>query len=268
MKITAGGESIAYQEAGSGDPVVLLHGSGPGVSARFNWERTLASVAEMGYRTIAPDLLGFGDSDRPESYTYSSLNWAESIVEFIKALDLGPVHLVGNSMGGRIALTLAAKSPDLVRSLTLMGVLSPSVPRSEVLTNLRGFSPSYESMRKTLQEVFVVNPDVVTNELVRLRYEASSRPGEAEHYRAMFSAPEANVLPLTEDELRAIEIPALVIHGREDQVVPVENGYSLATLLPNMRAVIVSQCGHWVQIEHADLFENQLRLFLADLGPT
>lgn len=263
MKIQAGGVSIAYEEAGAGEPVVLLHGSGPGVSARANWGRTLEAVAAMGYRAIAPDFVGFGDSDRPEGHVYSSESWAASIADFIAALGLGPVHLVGNSMGGRIALTLAARSPELVRSLTLMGVLSPSVPRSQALTDLRSFAPSYESMRTTLRDVFVVDPEVVTEELVQARFEAASRPGEAEHYRAMFSTPEANLLPLTEDQIRAIGVRTLILHGREDRVVPLENGISLATLLPDVTAVLVSSCGHWVQIEQADLFEAQLRLFLA-----
>ena len=262
MKIKAGGVSIAYEEAGTGDPVVLLHGSGPGVSARANWDRTLTAVADMGYRAIAPDFVGFGASDRPEGYVYSSENWADSIADLIDALGLGPVHLVGNSMGGRIALTLAAKAPERVRSLTLMGVLSPSVPRAQTLTNLRSFTPSYDAMRTTLREVFVVNPDVVDDDLVRARFEASSRPGEAEHYRAMFSTPEANLVPLTEDDLRAIDVPALIVQGREDRVVPVENGISLGMLLPRAVTVLVSACGHWVQIEHADLFESQLKAFL------
>lgn len=262
MKVTAGGVSIAYHEEGSGDPVLLLHGSGPGVSGQANWQRTLTAVAQMGYRAIAPDFVGFGESERPEGYVYTSQKWADSTADLIDALGLGPVHLVGNSMGGRIALTLAATSPELVRSLTLMGVLSPSVPRSETLTSLRSFAPSYESMRTTLREVFVADPEIVSDELVRARFEAASRPGEAEHYRAMFSTPEANLLPLTEDEIRGIRVPALVVHGREDRVVPVENGYSLAMLLPDVLAVIVSKCGHWVQIEHADLFEAQLKGFL------
>ncbi|UDY24594.1 alpha/beta fold hydrolase [Nocardioides sp. Kera G14] len=263
MKINVGGVTISYEEAGTGTPVVLLHGSGPGVSAKANWGRTITAVADMGYRAIAPDFLGFGESDRPEGYTYTSSKWAESVAAFLTALDLGPVHLVGNSMGGRIALTLAARSPELVRSLTLMGVLSPSVPRSEALTNLRGFAPSYDSMRTTLRDVFVVNPDIVSDELVQARFEAASRPGEAEHYRAMFSTPEANLLPLTEDQLREIAAPALVLHGREDKVVPVENGISLGMLLPEVTSVLVSSCGHWVQVEQADLFEAQLKLFLA-----
>lgn len=260
-----GGITVAYEEAGSGDAVVLLHGSGPGVSAQANWARTLTAVAALGYRVIAPDMIGFGASDRPEGYVYSSENWAASIAALIEALDLGSVHLVGNSMGGRIGLTLAARRPDLVRSLTLMGVLSPSVPRSQALTSLRSFAPSYESMRATLRDTFVVDPEVVSDELVQKRFEAASRPGEAEHYRAMFSTPEANLLPLSEDDLRGVDKPALVIHGREDRVVPVENGYSLAMLLPHVTAVIVSACGHWVQVEQADTFETQLRIFLERL---
>jgi pimeloyl-ACP methyl ester carboxylesterase len=263
VKINAGGVSIAYEEAGSGEPVVLLHGSGPGVSAQANWSRTLEGLAGKGYRAIAPDIVGFGESDRPEGFVYNARNWAGCIADFLAALDVGPVHLVGNSMGGRIALTLASMAPESLKSLTLMGVMSPAVPRSAVLSQVRAFWPSYEAMRDMLKESFVANPEVVTEELVRARYEASARPGEAEHYREMFATPEANAIPLSEDDIRAIQTRTLILHGREDRVVPVENGYSLARLVPNAVAVIISDCGHWVQMEHPELFEDQLGSFLS-----
>lgn len=262
MKVSVEGASIAYHEVGAGEPVVLLHGSGPGVSALANWSRTLDAVANLGYRAIAPDVMGFGESDRPQDFRYDAEGWAQSIRGFVSALDLGPVHLVGNSMGGRIALTLAARTPELVRSLTLMGVRAPSSVVAEGLRKVRSYEPSLENMRAMLTESFVVDPSVVTDELVVNRHEASTRPGAHEHYQQMFAFPGANDLPLTEADLRGLAVRTLLVHGREDKVIPVQDTYSLTAMIPDVIAVVISRCGHWVQVEQPDAFESQLGAFL------
>ncbi|WP_157746624.1 alpha/beta fold hydrolase [Micromonospora inositola] len=266
MKVSVDGVSINYHDAGTGEPVILLHGSGPGVSAAENWSRTLDVLADRGFRAIAPDVVGFGDSDRPEGFQYDARGWAESIRGFMSALDLGSAHLVGNSMGGRIALTLAGATPHLVRSLTLMGVRAPSVPPAAGLGKVRGYEPSLENMRSLLTDYFVVDPAVVTDEVVTRRYEASTRPGEHEHYRRMFSYPGANDLPLSDDDLRSLAVRTLIVHGREDKVIPVDHTYAMAALIPDVVSVVVSGCGHWVQVEQADMFESQLTAFLRGYG--
>jgi pimeloyl-ACP methyl ester carboxylesterase len=263
MRVSVSGVSVSYDEAGEGDAVLLLHGSGPGVSAQANWSRTLESVAKLGYRAIAPDIVGFGDSDRPTDFPYGASGWAQNVRGFLYELGIESAHVVGNSMGGRIALTLAARSPQLIRTLTLMGVRAPGTAMAPGLVRARTYTPSLQNMRTLLTESFVVDPSLITDELVERRHEASTRPGAAEHYRHMFADPAANDLPLTPEELRAISVPTLILHGREDAVVPVDNTYRLVELLPDVLAVIASSCGHWVHVEQVDLFEAQLAAFLA-----
>lgn len=263
MRVAVEGTTVEYHEQGAGEPVVLLHGSGPGVSAMANWSRTLPAVAAMGYRAIAPDIVGFGASDKPANFPYHADGWARSLRDFLGSLGLDRAHLVGNSMGGRIALTAAARWPEMVSSLTVMGVRGPGDgPAYHNVGRVRAYEPSLDNMRRLLTGMFVVDASLVSEDVVRSRHEASTAPGAHEAYQRIFESPEANVLPLTDDDLRALRARTLVVHGREDRVIPVECAHHLTALIPDVTTVVVSGCGHWVQVEKADLFESLLRLFL------
>ena len=118
--IDAAGISTHYHEAGSGPPVLLLHGSGPGVSAWANWRLTIPALAR-DYRVIAPDLVGFGCTERPGDIRYSLQTWSNHVWSFLDALSIGQTSLVGNSLGGRIGLDMAAQRPDRLHRMVLMG---------------------------------------------------------------------------------------------------------------------------------------------------
>ena len=118
--IDAAGISTHYHEAGSGPPVLLLHGSGPGVSAWANWRLTIPALAR-NYRVIAPDLVGFGCTERPGDIRYSLQTWSNHVWSFLDALGIGQTSLVGNSLGGRIGLDMAAQHPDQLHRMVLMG---------------------------------------------------------------------------------------------------------------------------------------------------
>src|ERR1700733_15349177 len=115
----ANGIKTNYLEAGSGSPVVLIHGSGPGVTAYANWRLVLPVLAER-FRVLAPDMAGFGFSERPEKADYGVDLWVEQLVGFLDALGIERASVVGNSFGGAIALRLAAHHPDRVGKLVLM----------------------------------------------------------------------------------------------------------------------------------------------------
>ena len=253
--IDAGGIETSYLEAGSGETVLMLHGSGPGVSALANWQRNIPTLAQR-FHVLAPDIVGFGTTDRPDEIAYSLRTWTDHIWAFMDAHGIEKARVVGNSLGGRIALQMATDQPDRITKMVLMGTPGVGMTPSEGLAALRAYEPSHDAMRELLRNYFAVNPARITDELVAIRYEASIADGAYEAYRAMFFDPRhaGTELGITESEVRAIATPTLLIHGREDRVVPLQVSVTMLGLLPNADLHVFSACGHWTQIERADEF--------------
>lgn len=253
-----------YHDEGSGAPVVLVHGSGPGVSAWANWRLTLPSLSPR-FRVLAPDVLGFGHTDRPASTVYDLDTWTAHLVGFLDALELPRVSIVGNSFGGALALSLATRHPDRVDRLVLMGTAGVPFDLTPGLDAVWGFEPSMPAMRDLL-DVFAHDRTLVTDELARLRLDAATRPGVHEAYRSMFPAPrQAGVDGLVVDEalLRRLPHRTLVVHGRDDRVIPLATSLRLVELIDDAQLHVFGRCGHWVQIEQADEFTRLVANFLA-----
>jgi len=261
--IEAGGIVTHYHDVGSGEPVLLLHGSGPGVSAWANWQHTIPVLAER-YRVIAPDLVGFGYTQRPDDIHYSLGTWIDHVWAFLAALGIARTALVGNSLGGRIGLGMASQHPERLERMVLMGAPGVGMTLTPGLRALREYQPSEQNMRDMLLSCFAVDPAIITDDLVRTRYEASVAPGAFEAYRDMFFSPRhaGSELGITEDEVRAIGTRSLLIHGREDQVVPVEVAWNMVRLLPDADLAVFARCGHWTQIERASDFNALVTGFL------
>jgi 2-hydroxymuconate-semialdehyde hydrolase len=256
--VVADGINTNYHDVGSGSPVVLLHGSGPGVTAWANWRLTMPALA-TSFRVVAPDMVGFGYTERPPGVRYALDTWVAHAIGVFDALELDQVNLIGNSFGGSLALALAIRHPDRVRRLVLMGAAGLSFSLTPGLDAVWGYTPSIENMRGLL-DIFAFNRDLVSDELAKLRYEASIRPGIQEAYSAMFPAPRQrwiDMLSSSEADIAALPHETLVVHGREDAVIPPENSYRLAQLIPRSQLHVFGRCGHWTQIEHAARF-NQL----------
>lgn len=256
--VVADGINTNYHDVGSGSPVVLLHGSGPGVTAWANWRLTMPALA-TSFRVVAPDMVGFGYTERPPGVRYALDTWVAHAIGVFDALALDQVNLVGNSFGGSLALALAIRHPHRVRRLVLMGAAGLSFTLTPGLDAVWGYTPSIENMRGLL-DIFAFNRDLVSDELAKLRYEASIRPGIQEAYSAMFPAPRQrwiDMLSSSEADIAALPHETLVVHGREDEVIPPENSYRLAQLIPRSQLHVFGRCGHWTQIEHAARF-NQL----------
>lgn len=253
--IDAGGIETAYLEAGAGEPVLMLHGSGPGVSATANWQLNIGHLAKR-FHVLAPDIVGFGATERPDDVIYSLRTWTDHVWAFLDAKGIEQTAIVGNSLGGRIALQMATDSPERISRMVLMGSPGVGMTPTEGLAALRAYQPSHEAMRHLLKTFFAVNPDLITEDLVAIRYEASVADGAYEAYRSMFFDPrhKGSELAITADEVRAIATPTLLIHGREDKVVPLAVSVTMLDLLPNADLHVFSRCGHWTQIERADEF--------------
>ena len=257
------GIATNYHRAGSGPVVLLVHGSGPGVSAWANWRLTIPALAER-FTVIAPDVVGFGFTDRPEGFEYSLESCAHTCSGSPTRSGSTPSSLVGNSFGG-LAISMAAHAPHRVERLVLMGACGVSFPITEGLDRVWGYEPSLETMRGLL-DVFAWDPAFATDELAELRHAASVRPGFQESFSAMFPAPRqrwVDALATPEDVIAALPHRTLVVHGRDDRVIPVDNAYRLLRLLDDSQLHVFGRCGHWTQIERADEFNRLVGDFLA-----
>jgi pimeloyl-ACP methyl ester carboxylesterase len=260
----ANGIKTNYLEAGTGDPVVLIHGSGPGVTSYANWRLVLPALAE-NFRVLAPDMVGFGFSERPANIEYGVQTWADQVVGLMDTLEVPKAHLVGNSFGGAIALRIATQHPDRVGKLVLMGSMGVPFPLTEGLERVWGYEPSFENMRKVL-DVFAYSRDLVNDELAEVRYRGSIQPGFQESFAAMFPAPrqrwvEAMCTP--EDEIRRLPHRTLIVHGREDQVIPLQTSLRLMELIDNADLSVFSHCGHWSMIERTKDFNRNVNEFFS-----
>lgn len=261
--IQAAGIQTNYHDVGSGEPVLLIHGSGPGVSAWANWRLSLPALSNK-FRVIAPDMVGFGFSERPANYPYSMENWVTQAVGLLDALELERASLVGNSFGGALALALAIRHPERVNKLVLMGSVGVPFKITEGLDRVWGYEPSLQAM-KGLLDIFAYNRALVTDELAELRYQASIRPGFQESFSAMFPAPRqrwVDAMTSALADIRALPHHTLIIHGRDDQVIPLQNAYDLLDLIEHSELHVFGQCGHWTQIEHATSFNQLVAEFL------
>ena len=185
--VVADGIRTNYLEAGAGRPVVLVHGSGPGVSAYANWRLTIPALTDQ-LRVLAPDMAGFGFTERPADVRYELATWTDQLLGFLDALGLERASIVGNSFGGAIALALATHHPDRVDRLVLMGSVGVPFPITEGLDAVWGYQPSPEAMRRVL-DYFAWSRDLVDDELAEVRYRASIQPGFQESFGSMFPAP-------------------------------------------------------------------------------
>ena len=262
--IAAGPVITNYHDQGKGNPVLMIHGSGPGVSAWANWRLNIGPLAEH-FRMLAPDMVGFGFTERPANASYGKDLWVRHLVDFMDAVGVKTADIIGNSFGGGLALAFAIRFPERVRRMVLMGSVGVSFPITVGLDAVWGYEPSIDAMRGLL-DIFAYNRTLVNDELAELRYRASIRPGFQESFSAMFPAPRqqgVDGLASNERAIAALEQPTLIIHGREDQVIPPATSQRLFELLQNAELHMFGRCGHWTQIEHAHRFNRLVTDFLA-----
>jgi 2-hydroxymuconate-semialdehyde hydrolase len=246
-------------------PVLLLHGSGPGVTAAANWRPVIPALSE-DRRVLAPDQLGFGGTATGEPRTYGRAAWTEHALALLDTLGTGPVDIIGNSMGGAVALSIARARPQAVRRIVLMGSMGVAMALPAGLNTVWGYTPGIPQMREVIG-LFAHDRRLITDELVEMRYQASLDPQVSASWQAMFPEPRqrwVDDLALSGAELASIQAPVLLVHGRDDRVVPWRvSSAQLIDLLPDARMHILTGCGHWTMIEKTADFLAVVRPFLA-----
>ena len=263
--ILANGIQTNYHEHGQGEPVLLIHGSGPGVTGWANWRLTIPALAEK-FRVIAPDIVGFGYTERPVDVQYNMETWLNHILGFMDALGIEKAHVIGNSFGGGLALAMAIRVPHRVGRLVLMGSAGLPFTLTDGLDRVWGYTPSIDNMRGLL-DLFAFDRNRVTDDLARMRYEASIRPGIQEAFAQMFPAPRqngVNGLASNEVAIKALPHTTMIVHGREDKVIPLASSYELFSMIQNAQIHVFGQCGHWTQIEHAERFNKLIGDFFTE----
>ncbi|MDP3495256.1 MAG: alpha/beta hydrolase [Hyphomonadaceae bacterium] len=262
--IVAGGIATNYHDHGAGPPLLLIHGSGPGVSAWANWSRNIP-VLSQDFRVIAPDLVGFGYSTHPAGAVDDKSVWVRQVIGLLDALEIDKISVLGNSFGGAIALALMIAHPDRVHRAVLMGSVGLKGPVSDALDFLWSYTPSLENMREAIGKL-AYDESRITDELVQMRHEAAARPEAHRSYAATFGgAPRQRALDMLSSEeadIGRIAHEVLILHGAFDKVIPLQTSIRLHQLIRNSDLHSFAGCGHWVQIERAASFNRLVRQFV------
>lgn len=242
------GQLVYLLDEGSGEPVLLLHGFG---ASSWAWRHVMPGLAK-DFRVLAPDLNGFGWTERPEEFSsYTGEGQIEMLLGLLETLGIDRVHVAGHSYGGALALTLAHRHPERVRSLILLDAAHPSYldSRRKKIADFEPFLGFYlrtlalrpRRVRNALERV-VYDDERVNQEMVREYLERLKVEGATRAYYGLTAPRKADREPVIFEE---IEIPTLVIWGEEDTLVTVETGRTASKRIAGLeRFVVLPETGH------------------------
>ncbi|MDH3371910.1 MAG: alpha/beta fold hydrolase [Gammaproteobacteria bacterium] len=259
--VAAGDQEIHFLTYGEGPAVVLLHGSGPGASGYSNFKQNIDAIVSAGCRAIVMDMVGFGYSSKPVDRDYTTEFFASTVKAALEAIGVERAALFGNSLGGAICIRLALDHPDFVTSLIMMA--PGGIEERETYFAMPGISKMVSSfvsgeldrdgLRKIL-EMLVFDSRNVSDELVDERYAIlQNQPREVLSRM---------VIPSMEDSLQDIRCPIVGFWGQNDEFNPVSGAQKFLERCSDCRFTIVTDCGHWVMLEHQRMFNAQLHDFL------
>lgn len=244
------GQHIHYIEAGQGPAVILLHGLG---GTKEYWDANFAALAAK-YHVYALDQLGFGQSDKP-MMDYTITTWVDFLQGFMQSQNIPKATVVGNSLGGWIALDFTATHPEMVDKLVLVDAsgLAGKIP-------IDLLAPSSIAAWRTLLASIFYNKKIVTDDVAKQAFTDRLRNNDGytiERTLAGFARPQ-----FEDDKLKAIHAPTLVVWGRNDELISVDDARKFGNGIPGARVVVVEQCGHVPQIEKPAEFNRAVLEFL------
>ncbi|TIC79800.1 alpha/beta fold hydrolase [Crenobacter intestini] len=259
------GLKIHCLEYGQGEPVLWLHGSGPGASGYSNFKGNAPAFADAGYRNLVIDLPGFGLSDKPENVAYDLDFFVGRVTALLDALDIQRCTLLGNSLGGAIALGLALAHPERVRALVLMA--PGGVEERETYFTMPGIVRMVETYAKGpmgpaemrhVMQLQLFDPSLLTDALIAER--AAIAPSQPKNLFSTMRVPNMTA------RLNELACPVFGFWGQDDHFNPVSGVMKFLAHTPNVRFTVLNRCGHWVQVEHEALFNRQCIDFLKELA--
>lgn len=273
-RFTEGAEvRLHYHEAGTGAPLILLHGGGPGASAWSNWKQNIGPLAEH-FRVVLIDQPGYGRSDKPMIEGGMWTFYARTVRDLMDDLGLEKAHFIGNSLGGGTTLKFALDYPERTDRLILMGPAGGTLPLtstwpSEGLKTLMNFyappGPSREKMQAII-DVMMYAPGKVDPEVLEERYQAAVDPDAMAMAQAVFKAVQAGEAVMVAEELwrevHRISQRTMLTWGRDDRVLPLDGALFMLRYMPDARLHVFPNCGHWAQAEHAVEFNRLVVDFL------
>ena len=257
---------LHYQELGSGYPVICIHGAGPGASAESNFKLNAGPFSEK-FRVVLYDMPQYGKSDKVV-LTEPRLKYNARILNgFMAALGIDKAHIVGNSMGGQVAMKLGLDYPDRLTKVVIIG--STPIPPifapfpvegiKMIARYYKGTGPSREKLRDLLQTI-VYDSSFLTDEIFEERYKASIDPETVELFgKSQGEMPRENLVA----ELPKLKAKLLAVWGMDDRFGALDVGLQLTRMVPDARMHIFTKCGHWAQVEHADAFNRLVLDFLS-----
>jgi 2-hydroxymuconate-semialdehyde hydrolase len=270
--ITLGDYTLSVNQTGTpgSEAILWLHGSGPGATAMSNWEAAIETFGEH-YHCIAPDMLGFGDSTHPDDPPQGMVAFGDlrvrTLFELLDTLGIGKVHLVGNSMGGMMALRMVLQAPERIGHIALMGTGGAPVPPTAGLIKMISFynEPTADAMTDLLAE-FVYDPSMFGSELQSIaeaRLPLAIRDDVRRSHLATFNMAAGPTIKFSPEALATITNEVLLIHGRDDAIMSPAASHYFFEHLPNAELHLFGRCGHWTQIEQPHRFQATLAAFLS-----
>jgi 4,5:9,10-diseco-3-hydroxy-5,9,17-trioxoandrosta-1(10),2-diene-4-oate hydrolase len=255
------GQRIHYHDQGEGDAVVFLHGAGGGASGYSNFKGNYPEFANAGYRALVPDMLGFGLSSKPDIPMYDLDFFVAGVKGLVDALRLPRVTLLGNSLGGAVALGYALAYPGEVSRLILMApggvedldtyLAMPGI--ANMFAIYKSGKTGAEAMRAVMQ-MQLFDPTLLTDEIINERAPIAATQTQAA--RSVMKVPNMT------ERLHELRCPIFGFWGVNDQFNPVGGAMKIVQHAPQARLVLVNRCGHWVQVEHREMFNRMCIDFL------
>ena len=260
----AGGYDIHYLSYGDGPAVVFLHGSGPGASAYSNFKHNIEAVVASGHRALLIDMVGFGYSSKPAGLDYTTELFASTVKASLNHIGVDRCTLLGNSLGGAICLRLALDNPSMVKRLILMA--PGGIEERETYFAMPGIAKMVSAFvggeldRAGLQKVLtslVFDAKHVTTELVEERFHILETQPKDVLSRM--------IIPAMADQLSELQCPVYGYWGQQDKMMPASGATKFLEQVPECEFLMLSNCGHWVMVEHKERFNQSLKHILA--GP-
>ncbi|HEY3839793.1 MAG TPA: alpha/beta hydrolase [Bryobacteraceae bacterium] len=255
------GFRLHYREMGRGPTVVLVHGLG---ADGTRWERNIVPLSR-NFRVIALDQIGFGQSDKPMA-NYNNRMLSEFLVRFLSSIEVTKATLIGNSMGAQVALRVAVQHPEIVGRLVLVdggnvrsaGTSEPQPMAPERQRIMNGVTS--EEMRELLG-LLIHDKNLITDRMIdetlMTHLQSSYAIG-----KILEAGPKLN--SLSEEEVRTVKSPTLIIWGKNDALTGPAAGERLAKVIPGSRRVVIDDAGHMPQWERPNEFNRVVAEFLKD----